>query len=202
MARIIVREILKSKGVSIKELAFRMGISPSAVSQLLANEYPSMQVLERIAKAIDVDILDFFAQRYSYLNGYVETGGEIYPVRSREQFMEVTNKVDGIVHIPSFKNQEDYKNTIREFLSNAIDSGKSDALMARYNLKEIFTLTYDANSEKISLTLCISDGEIKFKIFDTAIIKVADNFNNSEMNSLLEAILSEIEAIENEGHNE
>ncbi len=202
MARIIVREILKSKGVSIKELAFRMGISPSAVSQLLANEYPSMQVLERIAKAIDVDILDFFAQRYSYLNGYVETGGEIYPVRSREQFMDVTNKVDGIVHIPSFKNQEDYKNTIREFLSNAIDSGKSDALMARYNLKEIFTLTYDANSEKISLTLCISDGEIKFKIFDTAIIKVADNFNNSEMNSLLEAILSEIEDVDKEDNHE
>ena len=202
MARIIVREILKSKGVSIKELAFRMGISPSAVSQLLANEYPSMQVLERIAKAIDVDILDFFAQRYSYLNGYVETGGEIYPVRSREQFMDVTNKVDGIVHIPSFKNQEDYKNTIREFLSNAIDSGKSDALMARYNLKEIFTLTYDANSEKISLTLCISDGEIKFKIFDTAIIKVADNFNNSEMNSLLEAILSEIEDVDKEDNHD
>ena len=202
MARIIVREILKSKGVSIKELAFRMGISPSAVSQLLANEYPSMQVLERIAKAIDVDILDFFAQRYSYLNGYVETGGEIYPVRSREQFMDVTNKVDGIVHIPSFKNQEDYKNTIREFLSNAIDSGKSDALMARYNLKEIFTLTYDANSEKISLTLCISDGEIKFKIFDTAIIKVADNFNNSEMKSLLEAILSEIEDVDKEDNHE
>ena len=202
MARIIVREILKSKGVSIKELAFRMGISPSAVSQLLANEYPSMQVLERIAKAIDVDILDFFAQRYSYLNGYVETGGEIYPVRSREQFMDVTNKVDGIVHIPSFKNQEDYKNTIREFLSNAIDSGKSDALMARYNLKEIFTLTYDANSEKISLTLCISDGEIKFKIFDTAIIKVADNFNDSEMNSLLEAILSEIEDVDKEDNHE
>ena len=202
MARIIVREILKSKGVSIKELAFRMGISPSAVSQLLANEYPSMQVLERIAKAIDVDILDFFAQRYSYLNGYVETGGEIYPVRSREQFMEVTNKVDGIVHIPSFKNQEDYKNTIREFLSNAIDSGKSDALMARYNLKEIFTLTYDANSEKISLTLCISDGEIKFKIFDTAIIKVVDNFSNSEMNSLLEAILSEIEDVDKEDNHD
>lgn len=202
MARIIVREILKSKGVSIKELAFRMGISPSAVSQLLANEYPSMQVLERIAKAIDVDILDFFAQRYSYLNGYVETGGEIYPVRSREQFMDVTNKVDGIVHIPSFKNQEDYKNTIREFLLNAIDSGKSDALMARYNLKEIFTLTYDANSEKISLTLCISDGEIKFKIFDTAIIKVVDNFNNSEINSLLEAILSEIEDVDKEDNHE
>ena len=113
MARIIVREILKSKGVSIKELAFRMGISPSAVSQLLANEYPSMQVLERIAKAIDVDILDFFAQRYSYLNGYVETGGEIYPVRSREQFMDVTNKMESCI-----SHRSKIKKTIRTLLEN------------------------------------------------------------------------------------
>lgn len=196
MARIIVREILKSKGVSIKELAFRMGISPSAVSQLLANEYPSMQVLERIAKAIDVDILDFFAQRYSYLNGYVETGGEIYPVRSREQFMDVTNKVDGIVHIPSFKNQEDYKNTIREFLSNAIDSGKSDALMARYNLRMIFTISYDAQSNRFSLVLCYDNGEIRFKILDTNDYKSGEIFTTLEMGTMLEVILSEIEQIE------
>lgn len=196
MARIIVREILKSKGVSIKELAFRMGISPSAVSQLLANEYPSMQVLERIAKAIDVDILDFFAQRYSYLNGYVETGGEIYPVRSREQFMDVTNKVDGIVHIPSFKNQEDYKNTIREFLSNAIDSGKSDALMARYNLRMIFTISYDAQSNRFSLVLCYDNGEIRFKILDTNDYKAGEIFTTLEMGIMLEVILSEIEQIE------
>lgn len=196
MARIIVREILKSKGVSIKELAFRMGISPSAVSQLLANEYPSMQVLERIAKAIDVDILDFFAQRYSYLNGYVETGGEIYPVRSREQFMDVTNKVDGIVHIPSFKNQEDYKNTIREFLSNAIDSGKSDALMERYNLRMIFTISYDAQSNRFSLVLCYDNGEIRFKILDTNDYKSGEIFTTLEMGTMLEVILSEIEQIE------
>ena len=65
MAKIIVRELLKAKGISIKELAGMMGISSSAVSQLLANPYPSLQVLERIANAIGVDVVDFFAQDYS-----------------------------------------------------------------------------------------------------------------------------------------
>ena len=101
MAKIIVRELLKAKGISIKELAGMMGISPSAVSQLLANPYPSLQVLERIATAIGVDVVDFFAQDYSYLNGYIETGGEIYPVRSREQFVHLIDKVDGIVFNPA-----------------------------------------------------------------------------------------------------
>lgn len=196
MARIIVREILRSKGISIKDLAYKMGISPSAVSQLLANEHPSMQVLERIAKAIDVDILDFFAQSYSYLNGYVETGGEIYPVRSREQFMEVANKVDGIVRIPSFKNPDEYKNTIRAFLSNAIVFRKSDALMARYRLNEVFALSYDATTERLSLTLCIADGLISFRTFSISDYRTETTLANGEMTQILEDILTEIEMVD------
>ena len=89
MAKIVVRETLKEKGISIKELATRMGISSSAVSQILANPYPSIQQLERIAKAIGVDVMDLFAQDYNYINGYFETEGVIYPVKNREQFMGV-----------------------------------------------------------------------------------------------------------------
>lgn len=198
MARIIIREILKSKGISIKELAFRMGISPSAVSQLLANEYPSMQVLERIAKAIDVDILDFFAQRYSYLNGYVEIGGEIYPVRSRDQLMSIIDKVDGIVHIPSFARQDHHKKSIQEFLSNSITTGQNNAVMARYGVREVFTLSYDAQSEKISLTTCVGDGEIRFRTFSIDDYKAEATLSSLEMIKMLEDILTEIERVDDE----
>ena len=94
MAKIIVREILKEKGVSIKELAARMGITSSAVSQLLANPHPSIQQLDRIANAIGVDVMDLFGQDFSYINGYVETGDVIYPIKSREQFVNLIDKVD------------------------------------------------------------------------------------------------------------
>jgi transcriptional regulator with XRE-family HTH domain len=197
MAKIIVREILKEKGISIKVLAGMMGISPSAVSQLLANPCPSLQVLERIANAIGVDVVDFFAQGYSYLNGYIETGEEIYPVRSREQFMGVIGKVDGIVHIPSFARQDHYKNSIQEFLSTSITTGQNNAIMARYGVREIFTLTYDAISERLSLTLCIGDGEIRFRTFSICDYRTETVLSRLEMIKILEDILTEIEMVDN-----
>jgi transcriptional regulator with XRE-family HTH domain len=198
MAKIIVRELLKEKGISIKELAGLMGISSSAVSQLLANPYPSLQVLERIANAIGVDVVDFFAQDYSYLNGYVETGGQIYPVRSREQFVSLIDKVDGIVHIPSFVRQDDFKSAIRGFLTFSVHAGKTDGRIMRYGIKEVFALFYDAVSGRINLTLCIGDGHLKVHTFDTKDYKAGDTFTDTEKNVLLEAILAEIERIDEE----
>jgi transcriptional regulator with XRE-family HTH domain len=193
MANLIVREILKAKGISIKELASMLSISPSAASQLLANPYPSTQVLQRIADAIGVDIIDFFAQGYSYINGYIETGEEIHAVKSREQLWRVLDKVDGIVHISSFNRQDDHKNAIKAFFSTSILTGQSDAIMARYGINEIFTLTYDALSERLSLTLCIGDGKITFKTFDIKNYKAEDEFTRIEIIGLLEDVLDEIE---------
>ena len=62
MAKIIIRETLKEKGISIKELSTRMGVTSSAISQLLVNPNPSIQQLEKVAKVIGVDIMDLFAQ--------------------------------------------------------------------------------------------------------------------------------------------
>ena len=58
MAKIIIRETLEEKGISVKELSVRMGVSSSAISQLLVNPHPSIQQLEKVAKAIGVDIMD------------------------------------------------------------------------------------------------------------------------------------------------
>ena len=80
MAKIIIRETLTEKGISIKELAARMGVTPSAVSQLLANNNLSVLQLERFAAAIGVDVMDLFAQDFSFINGYVEAGDNIYPI--------------------------------------------------------------------------------------------------------------------------
>ena len=195
MAKIIVRETLKEKGVSIKELASRMGISSSAVSQILANPTPSIQQLERIAKAIGVDIMDLFAQDYKYINGYFETEGVIYPVKNREQFMGVYEKVDGIVHIPSYNNDGIYEGAVRGFCSTCIKEGKSDSRMMRYGINEVFTLSYDAESEKFSLTLCIGNGELSFRQFDILEYQVGDNLSMENINELAQNILWEIKAV-------
>lgn len=195
MAKIIIRETLKEKGITIKELAVGMGVTPSAVSQLLANPNPSIQQLERIANVIGVDVMDLFAQDFSYINGYVETGDNIYPVKSREQFVSLIDKVNGIVHIPSSPRQDAFKNTIMKFCYSSIDEGKSGAIMMRYGVNQVFTLTYDSESKKISLTQCVGDGTIRFRQFNVVEYGCDDMFKRREFNFLLEAILTAIEEL-------
>lgn len=187
MAKIIVREILKEKGISIKELAAGMGVTPSAVSQLLANPNPSIQQLERIANVIGVDVMDLFAQDFSYINGYVETGDNIYPVKSREQFISLIDKVNGIAHIPSSPRQDAFKNTIMDFCSSSINKGENGAIMMRYGVNEVFTLSFDSESKRFSLTQCIGKGEIKFNIFETPADK--------DIRLFVEQILYQIESV-------
>ena len=202
MAKIIIRETLKEKGVSIKELSVRMGVTSSAISQLLANPNPSIQQLEKIAKAIGVDVMDLFAQDYNYINGYFETEGVIYPVKNREQFMGVYEKIDGIVHIPSYNNEGVYEGAVRGFCSACIKEGKSDSRMMRYGINEVFTLTYDAESQKFSLTLCIGDGKLKFRQFDIVEYMVGDVLSSENVNELAQEILFDIKAVYEEQDEE
>ena len=195
MAKIIIRETLKEKGISIKELSVRMGVTSSAISQLLANPNPSIQQLEKIAKAIGVDVMDLFAQDYNYINGYFETEGVIYPVKNREQFMGVYEKVDGIVHIPSYNNDGIYEGAVRGFCSTCVKEGKSDSRMMRYGINEVFTLSYDAESQKFSLTLCIGNGELKFRQYDIYEYQVGDSLSMENINELAQNILWEIKAV-------
>jgi transcriptional regulator with XRE-family HTH domain len=195
MAKIIIRETLKEKGISIKELAARMGVTPSAVSQLLANNNLSVSQLERIAAAIGVDVMDLFAQDFSFINGYVEAGDNIYPVKSREQFISLIDKIDGIVHIPSYSLKETLRNSVKDFCICSVNNNKSGAIMNRYGVNEVFTLSYDNESKTFSLTLCIGDGNIKFYLFDTIEYRREDSFTAQEMDYMIEQVLSCIESI-------
>ena len=203
MAKLIIRETLKEKGISVKELAQKMDVTPSAISQLLANPNPSILQLEKIAKVIGVDVMDLFAQDYNYINGYFEIEGVIYPVKNREQFMGVYEKVDGIVHIPSYSNYGSYEGAVREFCARSVSDEKSGATMMRYGINEVFTLSYDAESQKFSLTLCIGNGEVKYRQFDIIEYQVGDTLPSDNINELAQKILFDIKAIyEDENHRE
>lgn len=54
-----IKKAIKSKGLTAKEVADRMGITSVGLSQHI-NGNPSVQVLERIAEAIGCEVGDFF----------------------------------------------------------------------------------------------------------------------------------------------
>lgn len=54
-----IKETMKSKSLTVQEVADRMGISRVGLSQHI-NGNPSVEVLERIAGAIGCEVGDFF----------------------------------------------------------------------------------------------------------------------------------------------
>ena len=189
-----IKEIAKAKGITMGEIADKMGINPVNLSASL-NGNPTLNRLQEVATILGVEVSDLFIQDSSYINGYIETGNNIYPVKSKEQLIGIIDKVDGIVHIPSCSREEALKVDVKDFCVRSIESNTSGAIMNRYGVNEVFALSFDCDSQKFSLTLCIGDGNVKFKLFDTAEYKKEDGFTSQEMNRIVEDVLSCIEAI-------
>lgn len=54
-----IKRVIKQKGLEVKDVANRMGISSVGLSQHI-NGNPSVAVLERIAEAVGCEVRDFF----------------------------------------------------------------------------------------------------------------------------------------------
>ena len=189
-----IKEIAKAKGITMGEIADKMGINPVNLSASL-NGNPTLNRLQEVAAILGVEVSDLFIENSSYINGYIETGNNIYPVKSKEQLIGIIDKVDGIVHIPSCSREEALKVYVKDFCVRSNESNTSGAIMNRYGVNEVFALSFDCDSQKFSLTLCIGDGNVKFKLFDTAEYKKEDSFTSQGMNRIVEDVLSCIESI-------
>lgn len=186
-----IKEIAKAKGITMGEIADKMGINPVNLSASL-NGNPTLNRLQEVAAILGVEISDLFIQDSSYINGYIETGNNLYPVKSKEQLIGIIDKVDGIVQIPSCTRGENLKENIEAFYYKSINNAESGAIMMRYGINEVFTLTYDSDHKRFSLTLCKGNGVIEFMTFDFA------KYNQPQMrekNHLVDDIMDFIEAV-------
>ena len=189
-----IKEIAKAKGITMGEIADKMGINPVNLSASL-NGNPTLNRLQEVAAILGVEVSDLFTQDSSYINGYIETGNNIYPVKSKEQLIGIIDKVDGIVQIPSCTRGENLKENIEAFYYKSINNAESGAVMMRYGINEVFTLTYDSDHKRFSLTLCKGNGVIEFTTFDFAKYNQADALQPREKNHLVDDIMDFIEAV-------
>ena len=82
-----VKEIAREKGLTMSDVAKRMDISPSGLSMALSRNV-TMEVLERIAKALQVKISDLFEEP-SNISGFIKVKGVIYEIRSFEDLEKI-----------------------------------------------------------------------------------------------------------------
>jgi len=187
-------ELLSTAKLNKAQFASKMGVARQNIQKVF--ETKNIVTLQRASDVLGVPLdLLLYGRKQTPINGYLETNGVIYSIKTKKQFVELIDKVDGIVHIPSFDSQDKHKVAVKEFIATSINTGKSGALMGRYDVGVVFTLSYDAQFARFTLTLCVGDGEIQFKIYDINNFKIGDDFTHVEMNALLETIVTMIDDI-------
>lgn len=80
--RFRILELCKEAGINQTELADKIGLSRVGLSKAI-NGNPTVDTLERIAKALNVPITDLFAIKNKELSGHVEYKGVVYTIKSR-----------------------------------------------------------------------------------------------------------------------
>ena len=63
-----VADLCKMRGVQKKDLANILGISPQGLSKAINQPYPQLQTLERIAKALGVEVGELFESNSNYIS--------------------------------------------------------------------------------------------------------------------------------------
>lgn len=71
-----VKELLKIKGITQKEFAEKLGMTPIGLSQILSGK-PSYTTLEKIASALDVDVWELLISPEDIIKKYSSGKDEV-----------------------------------------------------------------------------------------------------------------------------
>jgi len=91
-----VKSICKQQGISLKELAERMSVSPEAVTRMLSdNGNPTLTTLENVAKALNVEVYELFDDFSAdmLVRGYLEVGDKIHRINNFSELQAVYNQL-------------------------------------------------------------------------------------------------------------
>ncbi|MEJ8582482.1 helix-turn-helix transcriptional regulator [Riemerella anatipestifer] len=86
----IVKQILKDKGMTAKELAESIGMSETGLSIALSEKgNPSLSTLKKIAEILNVSLAELFGGNGGGIIGFVEYKGVIYKIKSFEDLQKI-----------------------------------------------------------------------------------------------------------------
>ena len=87
-----IKEVIKEQGTTVQELADKMGISRVGLSQHI-NGNPSVEVLERIAFALNVQVSDLFEKSSDEVIGAVRIGDSTHVINSKDDIKKLAEKL-------------------------------------------------------------------------------------------------------------
>lgn len=198
MIKLQIEKILHEKKISKTIFAQIMGIKKQNVNLLL--ETRNIDKIQEIADRLGVDLNDLLFEKKEEkivptINGFVEVNSEIYPIKDREQIVNLIDKIDGIVHIPLCTRGENLREYIQSFYSKSVGNNQSGGIMMRYGINEIFTLTYDDKSKRFALTICKGDGITEYTTYDLETHNYIEVIDISAKHTIIDDIIDYIEYV-------
>lgn len=181
-----IKDILKGKGLSIKDIADRMGVDSSNLAAALKKGNPKLSTMVDIANAIGCDITELFKPNVETANApkggsqpLVLIDGEVYRL----------TKAKDVVKLPVYTDYAELRSNLKGFVKKAekvdkknrlaIEEGKKDnnpfSMMGMVETFEVFSLVFIPEAAVFYLTLCYKEGK-----FDTYVYDARFEFNNPQ----------------------
>ena len=87
-----VKEICKDQGITLADLAVKLDITASALSQMLNGANPTLSTLKKVADALGVELTDIFEREAPI--GVITYQNTTYKIQSRDDIAKVLAIVD------------------------------------------------------------------------------------------------------------
>ncbi|WP_375587146.1 helix-turn-helix domain-containing protein [Flagellimonas aurea] len=90
-----IKEQIKSNGYTYESFGAKVGMSKASIARIASgNQTPSFETLEKLANALDIEVIDLFKSKKGYEepNGYVEYLGEVHKITSMEDLKNLIDK--------------------------------------------------------------------------------------------------------------
>lgn len=93
-----IKELIKLKGITGKELANKVEVTPASISNIInGNSFPKPELLVSIAAVLDVDVKELFisTKTSTSLNGFIDYKGVIYRIQSLDDLKHLVKVIEG-----------------------------------------------------------------------------------------------------------
>ena len=88
-----VKEVCKEKGVTLAEVASKIGVAQASLSKMLGGN-PTIGTLEKIADALGVPVTELFEKpNASNVIGFVKVGDTVHEVKSAEDIKKLAENL-------------------------------------------------------------------------------------------------------------
>lgn len=89
-----IKDVCKEKGITVSQLAEKMGIKQESLSRAI-NGNPTLETLEKIANALEVDITELFASSPSGgIIGVIRIGKTNYNINSVPDLSNLLDRIE------------------------------------------------------------------------------------------------------------